>query len=459
VNEIEQALAGAWRLFPHTYAVKASRGRWKPYSHLKLITDRITPGLVQGGGRYIVTLPPRHGKSEFISHYVPVWYLDAFPERQVILSSYAAKFAAKWGRKVRNTLEGFEQARAIVRQDSRAGDRFSLVQGGQMITAGVGGSITGEGGHLGIIDDPFKNWQEAQSELRRETVRDWYLSTFRTRFEANCTIVVLMTRWHEGDLAGFLIDESEEDWQVINMPAIAEADDILGRSLGQALCPERYDLDALAQIKAAVGIKVWTSLYQQRPAAAEGELWKRAHWRRFKELPDRFDEKIQSWDMSFKDKGQSKTGKVDYVVGQVWGRVGRNLYLLDQVRGQWGFTKSMGQVIEMTKKHPDARLKLIEDKANGPAVQDSLKGIITGIRMVEPQGGKVARATAAEPILETGYVWLPADELAHPWVPGFIDEAASFPKAKHDDQVDAASQAILWMDKKGNSFLDKITRR
>jgi predicted phage terminase large subunit-like protein len=459
MNEIEQALAGAWRLFPHTYAVKASRGRWKPYSHLKLITDRITPGLVQGGGRYIVTLPPRHGKSEFISHYVPVWYLDAFPERQVILSSYAAKFAAKWGRKVRNTLEGFEQARAIVRQDSRAGDRFSLVQGGQMITAGVGGSITGEGGHLGIIDDPFKNWQEAQSELRRETVRDWYLSTFRTRFEANCTIVVLMTRWHEGDLAGFLIDESEEDWQVINMPAIAEADDILGRSLGQALCPERYDLDALAQIKAAVGIKVWTSLYQQRPAAAEGELWKRAHWRRFKELPDRFDEKIQSWDMSFKDKGQSKTGKVDYVVGQVWGRVGRNLYLLDQVRGQWGFTKSMGQVIEMTKKHPDARLKLIEDKANGPAVQDSLKGIITGIRMVEPQGGKVARATAAEPILETGYVWLPADELAHPWVPGFIDEAASFPKAKHDDQVDAASQAILWMDKKGNSFLDKITRR
>jgi predicted phage terminase large subunit-like protein len=459
MTEIEQALAGAWRLFPHTYAVKASRGRWKPYSHLKLITDRITPGLVQGGGRYIVTLPPRHGKSEFISHYVPVWYLDAFPERQVILSSYAAKFAAKWGRKVRNTLEGFEQARAIVRQDSRAGDRFSLVQGGQMITAGVGGSITGEGGHLGIIDDPFKNWQEAQSELRRETVRDWYLSTFRTRFEANCTIVVLMTRWHEGDLAGFLIDESEEDWQVINMPAIAEADDILGRPLGQALCPERYDLDALAQIKAAVGIKVWTSLYQQRPAAAEGELWKRAHWRRFKELPDRFDEKIQSWDMSFKDKGQSKTGKVDYVVGQVWGRVGRNLYLLDQVRGQWGFTKSMGQVIEMTKKHPDARLKLIEDKANGPAVQDSLKGIITGIRMVEPQGGKVARATAAEPILETGYVWLPADELAHPWVPGFIDEAASFPKAKHDDQVDAASQAILWMDKKGNSFLDKITRR
>lgn len=426
---------------------------------MKYIADKLLPGVVNGNGRYIVSMPPRHGKSEFISNWLPTWYLDTFPDRRIILSSYAAKFAAKWGRKARTNLESFELARSIVRQDSRAADRFETTRGGGMITAGVGGPITGEGAHLAIIDDPIKNWQEAMSETRRQTIRDWFDSTLYTRLEPNATVILLMTRWHEDDLAGYLLNEHEDDWTEINLPAIAEEDDQLGRAIGEALCPERYDADKLRQIMSAVGSRMSLGLYQQRPTPAEGEHWKRSYWRHWTVMPEKFDKIIQSWDMTFKDKAQSKSGKVDFVVGQVWGKLGANLYLLDQVRGQWGFTKTKEMVRELTKRWPLGRRKLIEDKANGAAVQDDLKNTISGLLLVEPQGGKLSRVTASEPVVESGNVYLP-NPVVHPWVKDFIDEAAAFgPNAKHDDQVDAASQAILYLDGRANEFLRKITKR
>lgn len=459
MNLLESAAQEIWRFYPHTYAVKASHRKWKAYKHIKYVSDRLVPGLVNGGGRYIVSMPPRHGKSEFISNWIPTWYLDAFPERRIILASYAAGFAAKWGRKTRTNLESFELARTIIRQDSRAADRFDTTTGGGMITAGVGGPITGEGAHLAIIDDPIKNWQEAISETRRQTIRDWFDSTLYTRLESDATVIVLMTRWHENDLAGYLINEHEDNWEQIVLPAIAEENDLLGRLPGEELCPERYDADRLHQIMAAVGSRVAKGLYQQRPTPEEGDHWKRSYWRHWTQLPEKFDQMIQSWDMTFKDRAQSKTGKVDFVVGQVWGRYGANLYLLDQVRGQWGFTKSKQMVQELTVKWPNARRKLIEDKANGAAVQDDLKDTISGLILVEPRGGKLARVTAAEPVVESGNVYLP-NPVLHPWVHEFVDEAAAFgSNAKHDDQVDAASQAILFLDGRANAFLQKIIRR
>lgn len=461
MNQLEVIGNDAWRIYPHTYAVRASNHKWKPYRHMKHISSRLLPGLINGGGRYLVTMPPRHGKSEYISNWVPTWYLDLFTDRRVMLASYAAKFASKWGRKVRTNLETFELARAIVRQDSRAADRFDTTMGGGMITAGVGGPITGEGAHLAIIDDPIKNWQEAMSETRRETIRDWFDSTLYTRLEPNATVIVLMTRWHEEDLVGYLLNEHEDDWELINLPAIAEEQDQMGRAIGEALCPERYTSETLNQIMAAVGSRVAKGLYQQRPTPDDGEHWKRGAWRYWNqsELPEKFDTVVQSWDLTFKDKAQSKSGKVDFVVGQVWGKNGSNLYLLDQVRGQWGFVKTKQMILELSVKWPNARRKLIEDKANGAAVQDDLKDTISGITLVEPQGGKLARVTATEPCVESGNVYLP-NPVVHPWVKEFIDEAAAFgPTAKHDDQVDAASQAILYLDSRTMDFLRKMTRR
>lgn len=466
-----EAASDAWRFFPHTYAVKASRRKWVPYRHLKHVSDRILPGLVKGGGRYIITMPPRHGKSEFISNWLPTWFLDTFPDRRIILTSYAAKFAAKWGRKTRTNLESFQLARAVIRQDSRAADRFDTTKGGGMITAGVGGPITGEGAHLALIDDPLKNWEEAMSEGRRQKIRDWFDSTFYTRLEPNATVIVLMTRWHEEDLAGYLINEHGDDWEVIRLPALAEDGDELGRSPGEALCPERYDADTLNKIMAAVGSRISLGLYQQRPTPVEGAHWKRSHWKywvkdparaadgKLTVLPQKFDVVIQSWDLTFKDKAQSKTGKVDWVVGQVWAKVGANLFLLDQVRGQWGFTKTKEELKALSLKWPQARRKLIEDKANGAAVQDDLKDTLSGLCLIEPKGGKLARVTASEPVVESGNVYLP-NPSDYSWVKAFVDECAAFgPGAKHDDQVDAGSQAILYLDGRASTFLQKMTKR
>lgn len=459
VITLHKDMKDVWRYYPDTYAAKASGGKWKNYAHTKYISRIISPGLIHGGGRYIIELPPRHGKSEFVSNWVPTWYLDTFQDRKVILASYAAKFAQKWGRKVRTNLENNPLTNAIVRQDSRAADRFLLTEGGQMITAGIGGPITGEGANLGIIDDPIKNWQEAMSATKRSSHIDWFLSTYYTRLEPNATIILLMTRWHEEDLAGFLLNEHEDDWTEIRLPALAEENDPLGRPIGEALCPDRYDTETMKKIMKGAGTRVSQSLYQQHPRPVEGEHWKRSYWRYWQVKPDRFDVVIQSWDLTFKDKAQSKTGKVDYVVGQVWGKVGANLYLLDQVRGQWGFTKTKQMIYELTRKWPDARRKLIEDKANGAAVQDDLKNEISGLELVEPRGGKLARVTACEPTIEAGNVYLPDPKL-FPWVKDFIEEAASFgPQAKNDDQVDTASQAILKLDGGISDFLRKMTKR
>lgn len=461
MNSLEEAAAEFWRLYPHTYAAKLSRKKWKPYRHLTYLSERLLPGLVNGNGRYVVTMPPRHGKSEFISNNMPTWYLDAFTNRRIILASYAAKFAAKWGRKVRTNLESFDLARAKVRQDSRAADRFDTTGGGGMITAGIGGPITGEGAHLLLIDDPTKNWQDAMSESKRATNIDWFNSVAYTRLEPNATIILLMTRWHENDLAGYLLNEHGDNWEHINLPAIAEDGDQLGRAVGEALCPERYDAETLNKIMSAVGSRVAKGLYQQHPTPDEGEHWKRSAWRYWNQsnLPTKFDTVIQSWDLTFKDKAQSKSGKVDWVVGQVWGKSGANLYLLDQVRGQWGFVKTKLMFTELTIKWPAAKRKLVEDKANGAAVQDDLKDTISGIKLIEPKGGKLARVTAAEPVIDSGNVYLP-DPAMNPWVKDFIDEAAAFgPQAKHDDQVDTASQAILYLDGRTNDFLRNITKR
>ncbi len=452
-DSLNAALSEAWRLFPHTFASKASRGRWKPYDYLKLISREIVDAISAGRGRIIVELPVRHGKSEFISYWTPTWFLDLFPQKRVILTSYEADFAATWGRKVRNEIETNELLSVKLRQDSHAANRFETADGGGMITAGVGGPITGRGGDLIVVDDPIKNEQEAMSELRRKRIIDWFNSTLYTRCEPNATIVVLMARWHEEDLAGYLKETHQDKWRLISLPAVAEENDILGRKPGQALCPDRYGEEDLENIRVAVGPRVWSAIYQQRPTPMEGEIWRRSAWKFYSQNPAVFDEIIQSWDMTFCDSESS-----DFVVGQVWGRRGPLKYLLDERRGRWSFTDTLSQFVELSKKWPTAYCKLVESKANGFAIENQLRSKITGIRLVNPQGNKVARATACEPQIESGHVHLP-DPKFYPWVNEFIEEASSFPRGKHDDRVDAASQALNFLEEKNSSisYLRKLT--
>lgn len=266
-NEIlPNIVDGAWRFAPHTYASYVSGGEWKCWKYLRYIGNVIADAIYKGGGRIIINCPPRHGKSELVSKWAPLWFLNLQPQKRVILASYEMTTASEWGRKCRNEIETNPAVGIQLRGDSTSAERWNTVAGGGMTCAGVGSPITGRGGELLIIDDAIKNWQEAWSPLTRSRLQEWYSSTFSTRLEPGGTIIVAMTRWHSDDLVGWLVEQQpSEKWKVISLPAIAEPGDILGRQPGDALCPERYDAESLKQIQAARGRAVWSALYQQKP--------------------------------------------------------------------------------------------------------------------------------------------------------------------------------------------------
>lgn len=228
-------------------------------------------------------MPPRHGKSTLASQYFPAWYSGRFPEKRIILTSYEADFAAQWGRKSRDVLEEFGPSLfgIRVRRDSSAADRWDLEghQGG-MVTAGIGGAITGRGADLLIIDDPVKDAEQALSPAYRKRAWDWYLSTAATRLEPGGSILIMQTRWNAEDLAGMIgrqAKETGELWDEVTLPAISEEGDQLGRAPGEALWPERFPLTELAKIKASyesVGkLYWWLTLYQQKDVSEASVEW------------------------------------------------------------------------------------------------------------------------------------------------------------------------------------------
>ncbi len=261
------------------------------------------------------------------------------------------------------------------------------------------------------------------------------------------------TRWHEDDLAGRLVREEPDTWRVLNIPAQADhrpedgETDVLGREPGQYMesarrrTPAQWD-----KIRTQRGSRVWNALYQGRPSPGEGLIFQRQWWKWY-DQPQwietdgvchalTFDEIVQSWDMAFKD-----TDGADFVVGQVWGRRGEHAWLLDQVRGRMSFVDTCMKVRALSARWPQATAKLVEDKANGTAVINQLSSMLPGLIPVQPDGSKVARASAISPFVEAGNVWLPSPEVA-PWVDGLVEECAAFPLSAHDDQVDALSQAL-----------------
>ena len=264
---LERVIEESWRFEPHLYAAHVSGGAWKMYRWLKFLGEAIRDTVLKPRGRLIVNAPPRHGKSELVSRYTPLWFLDLWPEKRIILGSHGAELSKEWGRKVRNDSISNPLVSFSLRPDSKSVARWHTPQGGGMMTVGVEGSITGFGGELILVDDPFKDWRDSQSYVKRREVYDWFTKTLYDRAEPGASIIVCMQRWHEDDLSGQLIAEHSDDWTVIRMPAVAEENDHLGREVGEALCPERYDEAALKAIRPAVGDRGWWAKYQQRPKA------------------------------------------------------------------------------------------------------------------------------------------------------------------------------------------------
>lgn len=434
------------------YAVHASRGRWKPFRHLIHLDRLVLAALTgQGHNRLIVTMPPRHGKSVYISQYTPAWVANVWPDRNTILSSYEANYAASWGRKARETYQTtcawFGNQ---IDASSQAANEWRTHMGGGMQTAGAGGAITGKGAHLLICDDPIKNQEEAQSEVMREKIWDWWLSTAYTRLEPGGVAIIVMTRWNEDDLVGRLkleeVENEGEHWEVVNLPAFAEENDPIGRTVGEALCPERYDERALARMEKTLGVYWWSALYQQRPAPKEGNMFKR-HFFEIHDSEPPLTKVTRAWDLAASIDG-------DWTVG-VKGGIGSdgNIWITDVVRDRLNPTER-DQLIFSTSMSDGKQCRVRFQEDPGQAGKSQIEFLIRKlsgytIKAVRPTGDKETRAGPYASQAGINRVKL----LRGPWNRAFVDEHCSFPNGMYDDQVDAASDLFNELEGKRSTIM------
>lgn len=434
--------------------------------------DEVLENVIQhkpGFTRVIFEMPPRHGKSERVSRRLPAAYLGRHPDRQVIHGTYNSDLAKKEGGKVQRimTSRSFKELHPDVRLPAetkrkmsgtryvRTREYFEIVgHNGSYNAAGMGGTFTGTGMDLGIVDDPIKNAKEADSETVREAHWEWWLSTFLSRDEGNAAIVVSMTRWHEDDLVGRILAnaaESGEVWLVIRFEALREdmADPSDPRKAGEALWPRKFSKDWLLGRKRTYGrsrARWWNSLYQQNPTQAEGAIFLRDYWGYYDpDEPMDYLMTVHSWDTAhgvkksndpsargtFKVFRRPDDGKICAHLVDVW----VDKVLFPQLKRQ--------AQSDMNRDQP-AKV-LIEAKASGKDLIPALVEIYGENRIVpvEPEADKVKRAENQVDQVEDKRLLLPGD--GKEFVKPYIDELANFPTGKHDDQVDFTTQFLKWM--------------
>jgi predicted phage terminase large subunit-like protein len=414
--------------------------RFEMAQHHRLVIEKLEA--VERGDieRLMIFMPPRHGKSLIASTLFPPWYLGKHPDRSVLATSYGAELAGDFGRRVRNAVMDPLHRRVfpgcMPAPDSTAAHRFDLMNGGSYYATGSGGSVTGRGADLLLIDDPIKSDAQAYSAAERRSLQAWFEGVAYTRLQPGGAIVLIQTRWHQDDLAGWLLLEHVDDgWDVLSLPACAERDEGW-RGEDGALWPKRFPLPKLAQIRAAIGGAAWQSLYQQRPAAAEGAVFSRDWWRSYgpADLPPRFESIILSLDTAFK-VGSSN----DYSVAVVLGVSTTGYFVLDLWRARVEFPELKRKVASLAERWRPTSV-LIEDRASGQSLIQELRAETRlPVTPVKVDRDKLSRANAVTPIIESGRVYLPRSAS---WLADFMDELASFPAAPHDDMVDALTQAL-----------------
>lgn len=396
--------------------------------------------------------PPRHGKSELLSRLFSAYYLSLFPDRWVGINSYAADLAYTLSRSAR---DNFLANNGVLKETAAAVKHWETEQGGGLWAAGVGGPITGKGFHLGIIDDPLKNAEEAASHTVTESHQAWYPSTFYTREEPGGAIVIMMTRWNQNDLCGWLLSqESEEEeperWHVVCFEAIKEEEppempstctlEPDDREAGEALCPERYSLEKLKKIASRIGTYFWNALYRARPTPREGNMFKLHQLPIVKAGPNGTAKRVRYWDL-----GGSDSKKADYSVGLLMSRSDEGLFYVEDVqRGQWSPKERNAKILTTAEsdKNKFGTIPTWIEKVPGLAVEviDNIVRLLAGYS-VHTEMSKKDKETRADPVAsqcEANNVRV----LEAEWNAPFRDELTSFPHGQHDDQVDAASGAF-----------------
>lgn len=402
--------------------------------------------------RLMLFLPPRHGKSTLASVAFPAWHLGRNPSHEFISCSYSGSLAMGFSRKVRGLLREPTYKTAFSTRldpESQSAEAWLTTIGGGYVAAGVGGGITGKGAHVLVIDDPVKNREDAESQNNRDANWDWYTSTAYTRLAPGGGVLVILTRWHDDDLAGRLLQSESEGgdtWEVVKYPAIAEEDEEF-RSTGEPLHPERYSYDALEQIRKAVGPRDWTALYQQNPVADDGEYFTRDMIQYYDPEDVDFDAMRYycAWDLAI-----GKRDRNDYTVGMV---IGVNeideLFVVDVVRGRFDGFEIVERILDLYEEWTPSMIGIEKghiEMALGPFLEKRIrerglyeayiKDLKTGRR------DKEARARAIQGRMQQGMVYFPRDQI---FTGPLVAELLRFPGGIHDDQVDALSWLGLMM--------------
>lgn len=391
--------------------------------------------------KLIISMPPGAGKSMTASVVFPLWLLLNRPDWEIGLVSAEASLATKFSGDVRRH---YDERAAVPGTGGVTDWTVAGPDRGGIIARGIKGSMSGRRLRVAIIDDPIKHMEDAYSQKTRDTAWTVWQSVIKPRMRPGSIILSIATRWHDDDLNGRLLKQG--GWETLVIPAIAEADDSLGREVGEPLLSVQQaedEIEALARwegIKLEVGSAIFNALYQQHPGELNGTVFKLDWWRYYTddELPAA-DQVITSWDLSFGTAGDAAG---DWVVGQAWQRTGNRYYLLDQIRFRGGFTVQLAKMREFIKRYPQAIAHVVEQAANGAAAIETLQKELDGVVPVKPDGSKIVRAQAISPLAEAHQVYLPSGRV---WLDDFLTEHTAFPTGKHDDQVDTTGHALRRM--------------
>jgi len=433
-------------------------GRYKNASHIQFLTDKAQQFVedVKSGKspRLFISMPPRHSKSETMTKKYPAWVIGNNPDFEIIIASYSMDLARDFGKIARDTYREHSKSgtgifNTIIDRDKSAGDNWGILEHrGAVVSTGVGGSATGKGAHIAIIDDPFKNREDANSRLQRDKVWAWYQSTIRTRLAPGGGIIIIQTRWHEDDLVGRIVKEMEngtgETFESIVLPAIAEENDILGRKVGEPLWEERYGINELENIKKAIGSREFSALYQQKPQVEDGGLFKRQYFKYFDVKNDFIiaDDKnvnikdcfyFQTIDTAMSThKNNDFTAIATFICDREW-----NLYLVDlmlerlEVPDQWN-------LIKQYRHKYNLRFQAIESKSSGIGIMQQAKREGMPLKELKADTDKMTRALNISVMFENGKVFFnkKLEKLLE-----LEEQLLKFPNAVHDDAVDVCSYA------------------
>ena len=441
---------------PHTFAYTpalftqyCTKGRWIPAEFLLKISDALALRSRGSTNKNImINCPPRHGKTFLTSEHFPAWYLGNFPDRRVILTSYGDRLARNNGGKARNILTefGYSVFGVTVSSKSSAEDEWDIKgYTGGMKTAGVGGPITGFGAHCLIIDDPIKNAKEARSQTVKESILDWYKGVAYTRLEPGGFVVLIMTRWAEDDLAGSLLKEESEKWEVLNFPALAGDSDILGRNEGEALFPERYPVEVLLDIKRTTTAYWFNSQFLQRPTPDEGTKFKEEWWQEYEYsegVCDLGNRVINLWEcfVFFTwDPAGSLSKAADYYAICVWFYNKGTLLKHDMAHGKKETYDQIDEFERLYKIYKPSKI-VFGSKGLGLSTYQMLKQKGYPIEEAKEDTDKVLRSDSASILMRNGLIYvnkdLPKKDIAK-------TEITNFPYGAHDDIVDNWSQAAM----------------